>query len=99
MSRRLVTVTPDTPIAQAAALLLTYRIGCLPVVAAAGAPATDEAPVWGPAPSWEPAPLALGIHLRLVTEGRAVEGIVTWRDIVAYYLNGGRAVAEEGTRS
>ncbi len=27
-----------------------------------------------------------GSHLRLVTAGRTVEGIVTWRDIMAYYL-------------
>ena len=27
-----------------------------------------------------------GSHLRLVTSGRTLEGIVTWRDIMAYYL-------------
>ena len=27
-----------------------------------------------------------GSHLRLVPSGRTLEGIVTWRDIMAYYL-------------
>ena len=69
MSRRLVTVTRETPIAHAAALLLKHSIGCLPVVA-------SSVPVQ---------PYA-GSHLRLVTSGRTIEGIVTWRDIMAYYL-------------
>ena len=33
MTRRVVTVTPVTPVGDAARLLLRYRIGCLPVVA------------------------------------------------------------------
>ncbi len=72
MSRRLVTVTRATPIAQAAALLLKHGIGCLPVVSS-------------------PAPVRTyaGSHLRLLTTGRTVEGIVTWRDIMAYYLGFG----------
>jgi len=32
MSRRLVTVGPDTTLGDAAALLLKHKIGCLPVV-------------------------------------------------------------------
>lgn len=32
MTRRLVTVTPETPVGDAARLLLRHRIGCLPVV-------------------------------------------------------------------
>ena len=71
MTRRLVTVTRTTPIARAAALLLKYGIGCLPVVS-----------------SGEPVRAYAGSHLRLVTTGRIVEGIVTWRDIMAYYMGG-----------
>jgi CBS domain-containing protein len=37
MSERLITVRPDTPQAEAAALMLRHRIGCLPVVDAGGA--------------------------------------------------------------
>lgn len=72
MSRRLVTVTRETPIAHAAALLLKHNIGCLPVVS-----------------SSVPVRTYAGSHLRLLTSGRTVEGIVTWRDIMAYYLGFG----------
>ena len=37
MSERLITARPDTPQAEAAALMLRHRIGCLPVVDAGGA--------------------------------------------------------------
>ena len=32
MTRDLITVSPDTPIAEAAALLLKHKVGCLPVI-------------------------------------------------------------------
>jgi CBS-domain-containing membrane protein len=38
MSREVVTVTRETPLAEAARLLLRHRIGCLPVVSEAGVP-------------------------------------------------------------
>ena len=69
MSRRLVTVTQETPIAHAAALLLKHNVGCLPVVS-----------------SSVPVRTYAGSHLRLVASRRTLEGIVTWRDIMAYYL-------------
>ena len=72
MSRRLVTVTRETPIAHAAALLLKHSIGCLPVIS-----------------SSVPVRTHAGSHLRLVTARRTIEGIVTWRDIMAYYLGFG----------
>ena len=40
-------------------------------------------PVVAPA---DPAPLNDDSRLRLVTAGRRIEGIVTWRDVLAYYL-------------
>jgi len=71
MSRHLITVTPRTPIIQAAALLLQHNLTCLPVVGSAG-------PVRAHAES----------HLWLVTTaGRRIEGIVTWRDVLAYYVD------------
>ncbi len=70
MSRHLITVTPRTPIIQAAALLLQHNLTCLPVIDSAGpVRAYAESPLW------------------LVTAGRRIEGIVTWRDVLAYYVD------------
>ena len=67
MSRHLITVTPRTPITQAAALLLQHNLTCLPVVGSAG-----------------PVRARTESHLWLVTvAGRRIEGIVTWRDVLA----------------
>jgi CBS domain-containing protein len=38
MTREVVTVRPDTPVEEAARLLLRHRVGCLPVVNDEGAP-------------------------------------------------------------
>ena len=70
MSRRLITITRCTPVAQAAAFLLQNKIGCLPVVAPAN---THGA--------------CVASHLQLISAGHTIEGIVTWRDVLAYYLN------------
>lgn len=78
MSRQIISVTRQTPVSEAAALLLEHNIGCLPVVSTSIAPLETSS----------------DSHLQLVIAGRTIEGIVTWRDILGYYL-GRRRLPDE----